>query len=222
MYLQEIFDQLSGGEFSQLSVGGADSGVIDGTNAGRVLGHINLGLTTLFTRFNLKQRTLKFPLQAGSDTYSLNIDDILKITKVVTDLEVELALNREGDCYSCFTPSLKVLRVPEVIVNQGPDLPDEFKTASLSVVYRANHPKLKPQGLFSGVNQEVELPATHLLPLLYFVASRVHNPIGMSNEFHAGNSYYAKYEAACKELEHHGMQVDKDVFNDRLYRNGWV
>ena len=222
MYLQEIFDQLSGGEFSQLSIGGSDMGVIDPGNYGRVVGHVNLGLTTLFTRFNLKERRVKFPLQPNSDTYELSIEDILKVTKIVTDDDVELAINKEGDGYSCFTPALTIVRVPLVIVNQGPDLPDELKTSNLTVVYRANHPKIRAGGLFSPTTQTIELPQTHLLPLLYFVASRVHNPIGMNNEFHAGNSYFVKYEAACQELEKTGMQVDRDVANTRLSRNGWV
>jgi hypothetical protein len=223
MYLQEVFDQLSGSEFSQLSVGGADMGVIDPSNYSRILGHVNLGLTALFTRFTLKERSLTFALQAESDTYQLNLEDLIKITKVLTDDEAELYLNQDGNEYSCFTPSLNVLKVPKAVVEQGADLPDDLKTTNLTVVYRANHPRLKVMaGILSPETLELELPYTHMVPLLYFVASRVHNPVGMNNEFHAGNSYYAKYEAACQELERQGVQVDQGGQNSRLGRGGWV
>lgn len=223
MTLQEVFDQLSAGEFSQLSIGGANAGVIDASNYKKILGHVNLGLTALFTRFNLKERSSQIVLDASLDTYSLALEDLLKVTKLVTDGDVEVPLNKESSIYSCFTPSLNTIQVPQVILDQGPDLPDDLKTTGLKVVYRANHPKLKlTLGMINPNTVELELPATHLSPLLYFVASRVHNPIGMSNEFHAGNSYYAKYEAACQRLENEGMQVDPVPDNTRLARNGWV
>lgn len=223
MKLQEIFEQLSAGEFSQLSIGGAEAGVIDATNYSKVLGHVNLGLTALFTRFNLKERRLTFPLQSDFDTYQLDLADMLKITKITTADDFELPLNREGDPYSVLTPALNMLRVPQCIVDQGNDLPEELKTDTLTVVYRANHRKLVlTLGVLTPSTEEVDLPSSHLLPLLYFVASRVHNPIGMSNEFHAGNSYYAKYEAACQALETQGVQVDRSNYNSRLYRGGWV
>ena len=223
MKLQDIFDQLSAGEFSQLSIGGADAGVIDDTNYLKVLGHVNLGLTALFTRFTLKEGRIYVPLVDNTETYVLIPADILKITNVETDAGFEMPLNQKSDMYSCFTPSLATLRFPEIVVEQGGDLPDLLKTEGFTVVYRANHPKLALEmGVLDPLTVEVELPSSHLLPLLYFVASRVHNPIGMNNEFHAGNSYYKKYEAACQELEMRGIQVDQGDQNTRLERGGWV
>lgn len=223
MKLQEILDQLSGGEFSQISIGGQEAGVINEANYLRVLGHINLGLTALYTRFNLKERRLTFPLQSDADIYRLDVEDILKIEKILTDDDFELSLNRDGDPYSVATPSLNMVRVPKLILMQGADLPDDLKTENLTIVYRANHPKLKaPFGILFPEAKEVELPGTHLTPLLYFVASRVHNPVGMVNEFNAGNNWYAKYEHCCKQLEDQGLQVDRDVHNTRLQRGGWV
>ena len=223
MKLQDIFDQLSDGEFSQLSIGGADAGVIDDTNYLKVLGHVNLGLTALFTRFTLKEGRIYVPLVDNTETYVLSPADILKITKVETDDGIEVPLNQESNIYSCFTPSMGTLRVPEIVVDQGSDLPDLLKTEGFTVVYRANHPKLALQmGVLDPSTVDIELPSSHLLPLLYFVASRVHNPIGMNNEFHAGNSYYKKYEAACQELEMKGIQIDQGDVNTRLERGGWV
>lgn len=222
MKLQDIFDQLSTGEFSQLSIGGAAAGVIDESNHRQVMNHITLGLTALYTRFNLKERRLTFPLQENADTYQLNVDDILKIERVLTDSDFEMVLNQEGDQYSCFTPSLHSIRVPQSVVSQKADLPEELKTDGLTICYRANHPKILATFLINPQNKAIELPHSHLEALLYFVASRVHNPIGMSNEFHAGNSYYAKYEAVCLGLENKGMQVNQETHNHRLKRNGWV
>lgn len=223
MKLQEVFDQLSYGEFSQISIGGQAAGIINESNYPNVISHLGLGLSSIYKRFNLKERQLTIPLQKDADTYQLNVDDILKIEKVLTDTEFELNLNREGDQYSCFTPTLNSLRVPQIILDQGNDLPDELKTVDLTITYRANHPKLSNRfGLFMPETKEVELPVSHLQALLYFVASRAHNPIGMVNEFNAGNSWFAKYEGECQRLEQENLQVDRPAANYRLKNAGWV
>ena len=223
MTLQEIFEQLTAGEFSQLSINRAEAGVIDETNYQNVIGHINLGLTRLYTRFNLKERRLQFPLQAGSDTYQLNVHDILKVEKVLTDDEVELPLNDASNPYSCMMKSMNTLVVPAAVSDQVAGLPEELRTTNLMVVYRANHPKLIHSTLFAGVGSiNIELPYSHLEALLYFVASRVNNPIGMTNEFHAGNSYATKFELACQELEGSGIQIDTTATNTKLREKGFV
>lgn len=223
MTLQDIFDSLTYGEFSQLRIGGAEVGVIDDTNYDRVLSHVNLGLTTLYTRFNLKEVRTVFPLDAAVSTYVVTAADLLKIERVLTDADFELNLNVQSDMYSCFTPSLSMVRVPQVILDQGPSLPDDYKTESFTMVYRANHPQIKTKfGLIFPEKVVLELPPTHVQPLLYFVASRVQAPIGMANEFNASNNYYAKYEAACQALEGKGIQVDQGDQNTKLCRAGWV
>lgn len=241
MQLQEVFQQLTVGEFSKLSIGGANQGVIDASNYLAVLSHINLGLTALYTRFTLKEGRLVLALQDGQETYQLRskfavsndtslelvryivdteddpfIDDLLKVERVLLEDGHELGLNDLSDMTSVSTPSARVLRVPL-------DTKSRTKSNTLTVVYRANHPKLLAgAGLADPDRDDLALPDSHLLPLLYFVASRVNNPIGMTNEFHAGNSYATKYELACQELEGKGLQVDQGSQNDRLYRNGWV
>lgn len=224
MTLQDIFDQLTHGELSQLSIGiGGEGNGIAETNYAKVVSHINLGLTAIYSRFNLKERRLRFLLQPDSTTYQLSVVDILKITDVLTDADFSLSVNDPGDAYSCFTPSLTTLRVADSVAAQGSDLPDLLKTDGITVVYQANHPRLVVvDGYIEPTMTVMEIPETHVQALLYFVASRAHNPVGMTNEFHAGNSWYAKYEAECERLTHHGYAVDRGTYNTRLQANGWV
>ncbi len=238
MKLSEIFSQLSYGELSQTHLGGAGEGIIDEANYPKVLAHINMGLTALHTRFPLKEGSLLLQTIPGMMTYLLNSrfsvsnqrsreavrtiqdtpsaifkDDIHKVERVYLDTH-ELGLNDEANPLSCFTPSAHVLQVPKEVVEDAP---------LLKVVYRANHvPITVGMGLFDPARVEVDLPYSHLEPLLLYVASRVSNPMGMSNEFHAGNSYAAKYEAACQLLERVNLRVDQGSQNTRLERNGWV
>jgi hypothetical protein len=247
MKLLEVFNQLTYGELSQISLGGAEAGEINSTNYDKVVAHINLGLTALYKRFPLKEGRLTVALQQGRMTYPLNIayavsnaassepikyildsteefiGDIHKVEGVFTAAGYELGLNDQANPYAVMTPSAQVLRIPATIVANSVDLPEELKTTELSVVYRANHPIIDVNsGAFDPETYEVELPYSHLEPLLLYVASRVNNPIGMTNEFHAGNSYAAKYEQACQQLEQFNLKVDQGSQYNRLESKGWV
>jgi len=247
MKLSDIFTQLTHGELSQLHVGGGDAGQIDESNYAQVLSHVNLGLTSLYKRFHLKEARILLELQEGRSVYPLSSkyavsnaavnedpryildsqadpfqDDIHKLEEVLTDLGFSMGLNDASNMYSVHTPTAQTLRVPLMFVTPSMDLPSHLITDTLELVYRANHPIIVHYPGFNPADVEVELPYSHLEPLLYFVASRVNNPIGMTNEFHAGNSYAAKYEQACALLENKNLQVDQGSQNTRAARNGWV
>lgn len=248
MMLQDILTQLSVGEFSQLSIGGQPAGVLNDANLPNAVAHIQLGLTALYTRFNLKEGQLKIELQPGLEMYRLQSkfatsnqrsreavqyllddvtfpfeDDLLKVTRIYVDSGVELFLNDKSSPYSVNTPMPDTLLVPSALVNQRPDLPDELKTNYLTVHYSANHPKLiKQHGCPDPERTPVLLPEAYLAALLYFVASRVNNPVGMVNEFHAGNSYAAKYEMECQQLEGRNLDIDEGDSNQRFRRSGWI
>lgn len=248
MKLQDIFDQLTAGEFSQLSIGGEDAGVINPNNYKRVLAHINLGLTALYRRFTLKEGRIVLNLQPGLSTYMLNSDyaemnrrsrqplryiqdslavpfkdDILKVEKVLTGGGFELGLNDEGDPLACFTPNMTTLVVPDFLPNPTSETPKWLQTTYLTVVYRANHSIIEvTPGLFDPSRVTIELPYSYLEALLLFVASRVQSPVGLSNEFNAATRYAQLYEAACAELEAKNLRVDHVAANYRLHQKGFV
>lgn len=224
MKLKEIFELLSSGEFSQLSIGGADQGVINESNQARVIGHLQLGLTSLYTRFNLKERRISFPINPNADTYAIQADDLLRIEKVLLDSGTELKLNDGADPFSCFTPSMRSIRLPKAVVKQENGIPEELLTTNATVVYRANHPKIMSSSGFVNIETKtVEIPMTHLQALLYFVAARAHTPMGMANtEGQVGNNWFQYYEAECQRLATGGFQIAPVEEPDRLRSNGWV
>ena len=247
MKLSEIFSQLTTGELNQLSIGGAAQGVIDASNYEAVLNHINLGLSYIYHRFPLKESRLKLVLFPDLVSYKLSsrystsnttsgepikfiddvgnpfLDDLTKVHAVLTEAGEALPLNDNKDKYSCHTPSTHVLTVPMAVTNQYPDLPDHYKTPSLTVVYRAALPKLVTDyGYLDPEEVEVDLPYPYLEPLLYFVASRCYHPVSLSSEINPGSSYAVKLEQACQRLELNNLAVDQGASNDRLTRGGWV
>lgn len=245
MKLSEIFTQLSHGELSQMNLGGSGSGVIEDAAYDRLVSCINLGLSALHTRFPIRhgQLTLNFiadkvlyPIHSryaesstsSEDKYIMDsaspyLDDLMKVEKVYTLEGQRLSLNDEADDYSVSTPSMTTIMVPIDLVNRISGTPDEYVTAGLVVHYRAAHPYLPAGvGMYRANTVDIELPYQYLEALCYFVASRINNPMGMTNEFHAGNSYAAKYEMACMALERDNIRVDQVSQPNRIERNGWV
>lgn len=242
MTLQQIFDLLSHGELSQIDLGGTNG--IEESNWDRVLSAVNLGLTELHKRFPLRREQVVLQMQGGQLRYTLDVKfavsnlgnptvtkylidsvadpflgRVLKIEKVFDASGCELNLNRLGDTFdqahsTVRTPSYNTLILPTLLPVQA-----------LTIEYRGNHPLLvKAQGYFNPGEVTVELPDTHLTALLYFVASRLFNPTGLSGNtaFHEGNNYEAKFEAECQRLEFEGYENSEQEENSRLRRNGWV
>jgi hypothetical protein len=223
MKLQEIFDQLTYGELSQLAIGGSEVGVIAESDYPRIVAHINLGLNALYRRFQLKTGKTSVVLVPDQEYYTLMETDLLKVETIKALNDAYFTLNDSNDPYSIHTITMKKLMVPLEVVNQDPDLPDDLKVSTLDITYRAAHPKINiGLGYFDPERVDVELPDSHLEALLYFIASRVHNPVGMTNEFHTGNNYAAKYELACQALEQQNLHIDQQPTNTRMERNGWV
>lgn len=248
MKLKEIFDQLTYGELSQISIGGGAAGQIRPADYAKMTAHVNLGLAALYKRFNLKQGQLTLQLQPGQTRYVLSnkyavsartsrepvryikdssalpfLDDVNKVEVIHSDTGYEYALNNAVDTLSITTPSSKVLVVPAPIVASDDTCPEELWTKNLVITYRAAAVKVgNAEGDFDPEEVEVELPDTHLEPLLLFVASRVHTPAGIGNEDNTGNMYWQKYELSCQQLEQSNFQIDTGSQYNRLEKGGWV
>lgn len=240
MKLSEIFQALTYGELRQLNIGGAEASGITKENQNEILTHVNLGLTELHKRFLLREGRVTLQLLPGVRTYTVSKkhaqsnleswgvekyildsmdqpfeDDLLKIERVYDANGQELGLNASegyGHPLNVRTVSMNTLVLPELLEGDTVD-----------VVYRANHPQLiREDNSFDPTEIEVDLPYSHLEALLFYVASRVMNPIGAGGGFHEGNNYAAKFEAACALLDNQGLRLDVGEGNTRLQRNGWV
>lgn len=238
MKLSEIFTQLSIGELSNLQLGNAGSGIIK-ENYSKVVGHVNLALAELHKRFLLKIGSLTIDLQDGQTLYPIKSlyqvgnyegkrfvqfiqktdplfnDSIIKIEQVFDEKNRELGLN-DGGRYSISTPDLFTLRVPA-------GLAEYYGTKTLTLNFRANHDQIVWEDKsFDPEDVEVNLPYSHMEALLYYIASRVHNPVGFNQDQHEGNNYYKKFLNACDVLSGENIRVEAHEVIDKNRRGGWA
>jgi len=252
MKLEDIYFQLAYGELRNIALGNGLLGAvtegegIPAANYAKLLPFVQLGLTELHKRFPLKENTITVTLQPSQVIYPLTIayavsntattgtkhitdttlapfrDDLMQIERVYGTYEgksYEIPLNEIDNPESIRTTAYNVLLLPD----DTETAPWLLETTTLRVVYRADHPAINKYmaNAAPGVT-EIFLPPSHLEPLLYYIASRQHNPIGISNEFHEGNNYFAKFEASCALLESTGLTARGNDGNSKLDRRGFV
>jgi len=236
MFLSDIFDQLTHGELSQISFSGQDDGFgITLGNYERIIPHVNLALTELHKRFPLKTGEVIIQQDASIGTYYLDykyaqsntgstepikylmdtvadpfVSNVLKIETIVDDAGDNIPLNDSTNEVSIFTPSYNSLIVP---------VPDP--EVALTIGYRANHKAISLIGLEPDT-EEVDIPSSHLEPLLLYIASRVHSAIPALEGANEGMSYYAKFIASCELIKTENIMNKATPANTRLCDNGWV
>lgn len=239
MMLSEIFSQLSTGELNNLALAGED-GEIPKEKYERLVNHVNMGLVELHKRFLLRVGEVWVDLVPGQSQYVLKrlyqvgnregrklvqyiresdpvfLDDIIKIEQVFDQSGTELGLNDPENLYSVVTPTMNTIRVPS-------DLVRDRNITSVRVQYRAKPEKIVWEDkFFDPSDTEVELSDVHLQALCYFIASRIHNPVGFSETVHEGNNYAAKFERECASLDAQNLRVDTSSTNTKPMRGGWV
>lgn len=247
MKLKYILQQLTVGEFSQISFG-SGPGVIDERSYEAIMAHLNLGMSALYKRFKIKEGFVNVKLDKDIEVYTLhskhsfltpvlpNVPKYLldvpsspftnnanKIERIVSSRGADFPFNVPGNKFSFELVSLNSFKVPKAVFEEQTSLTEQYKGDVVTVYYRVGHTPLMDRTIFVEPEiTEIDIPDIYVEALLYFIASRIHNPIGLTKEFHEGNNYAAKYEAECQRLENRGLQMNESLDLSRFTRNGWV
>ena len=250
MTLEDIYNQLSYGELRMLFLGGTDidnpnKGGMPIESFLQMLGSIQLGLTELHKRFALREGYFNLIMMPNVRTFSLtsdfaisasssnpvryiddtempftdNLHKVIRCYGMKNEKKIELPLNEISNHAALRTPSYNQLTVP-IDPKVAPWL---LETRVIDVVYRANHPEInKYIANDAPLITPIYLPESHLEALLYYVASRVFNPIGMiPDAVHEGNNYMQKFEQSCARLKMDNYEIDQDAVNDKLSHRGF-
>lgn len=234
MLLSEIFDYLTNGELSQLSIGGFGDGGISATDQGKVIAGINMGLIKLYERFPIRTRELVLQMYDGITLYTLTSDfavsntgsaedpkyiidtaekpfedDILKITNVFNEEAYEHALNDVEEEYSVYTPESNILQIPFAIAD-----------VTMSVIYRAK-PIVIALDVADPTAVEVDIPFQLLDALTAFIAYKVFAPMNIGVEGGDTNSYLTLFETLCAQSVVYGMMPNDNTANLRFDDGGW-
>lgn len=237
MKLSEVFELLQYGELANLPV----SGGLDEVKGIRVqdypslITHLNLALTDMHTKFNLKEREVAIQQYEAITQYELNSK--FAITNTLSTEPVKYILDSESNTFND-----DVLRINAVFDEEGKELPinDEYLNSSIFlnafdviqvpypaddntmfVTYRANHKKLDTS--VPDLDAEVTIPHYCVEAVLSYIASRVHAQRASQEAQATAVNLMAKYNLICEQIELRNLLHNSpDNTNFKLGENGWV
>lgn len=180
------------------------------------------GATYTITGEHTKSANPTSPLAYIDDLEMPFSDNLLKIVRCYgeqNNIPIELPLNEIADPGAIRTRTFNSLTIP----TDATTATWLTETDRIQVVYRANHPEInKYIANEAPLITDIYIPHSHLEALLYYVASRVFNPIGMvPDSVHEGNNYAQKFEQACASLSAYNYQQDQDAVNEKLNFRGF-
>ena len=234
MLLSSIFEQLTYGEFSQLSLAGIDGEDILPENYSAVVSHINLGLTELHKRFPLKMEEVLIQQYADITSYKLDEDftetkgtqptlyildsldpftnTVLRIEKVYNNTLGEYeSLNDDNDEDTLVTTKYNTIKVPSPTA-----------TTTMTVTYRSTHERILTDTL-DPYTYDVDIPDSLIEALLFYVASRAHSSLPtLDTGVNEGNVYLAKFEASVAKITELSLITNVNRTNNKMWTNGWV
>lgn len=233
MNLKQVLELLATGELAQANLGGNDVDGITPNNTKTLINHINMGMTVLYTRFNLRTRELylqpveqftnyvlhsrhaltttnnelKWIIDSPSNPFT---DDILRIEAVYLEDGCPVPLNNKADCNSVYTTAFNEIQIPCPSSN-----------TAYSIIYRASPTLLNTKGTCN-LEQEVEIPVSHIPALLAYVAHRFHSGKTHANSLAESNNYLMKFNQEVELLKAHGADTDNNTVEDKIRGLGWV
>ena len=236
MNVQDLFQQLSYGELSNLSMAQQVPGQISADQQAKVLIAVNNALMRLYSRFILREKDVVIEMQSGVTNYHLLsrysetgyvpggqitypyikdlnkepfTEDVIRILSVFSSTGEELPLNDMDHPKSVFTPQLGVLQVPKPTPGQA-----------LGVVYQARPEKLE-LGNFS--SQNVPIPETLEEALKAYVGYKIFAAINSQEATAKAADFLGIFESICSEVEAKDLVANSvSNTNTRFIKGGWI
>lgn len=233
MRLETLFQNLSHGELSNLTIGGEGSGNIPEKYHARLVTHVNNGLSALYSRFPLLEKEVMIDAVDYITIYHLDskfaltneesdepiryiidtpehpfTDDVIKVLNVFDECGIPVSLNNPNDIDSIFTPSFNCLQIPR---------PAEGNT--YFVIYQARHPVISADNL----TQLIKLPVPLQEALQVFVAHKIFSAMNGQEHILRSHELEARYEQICMKVEDHDQGNNgRTMYHHAFTRGGWV
>lgn len=231
MLLSYIFNQLTQGEASQLSLAGTDVIGIQNSDYEKVVPHINLAVIELYKRFSLKTGEMIIQEYASISKYFL--DDDYAVSNTGSTQPIKYIIDTAEDPFTNDVLRIQSIKDEEgevVPMNDYNDedsiitlTPESFKvptptdTRILTIEYRAAPDLIVDDDSLDPEEYDVKVPIYLLEALLQYVAMRLH-----MQDIEVSNNFLVKFEAACKKVTDLDLVMTDETTNLKLENNGWV
>lgn len=215
MRVQDLFEQLSYGELSSLSIGMEGAGDIAPDKQDMVITQINAALKAIYTRFLHRRDFIEVAAVAGQRRYQVApTEGLIKILSVVR--KDDPATDRD-ECLVLGLNSRNSSHGVQILTHDSFQLPAPQAGELYEVEYQAGHTKL------TALADEITVMPALEEALLCKVAASIFS--GMNGEGHRSKAQelMGRYEQLCSEAQMEDMaQESGDDEFDRLRDRGFV
>lgn len=241
--LQELFDTLAAGEFSNIAIGQSTLASITEESYPKIVSYINLGLTELYKRFVLQMREIKVHQHSSVTTYYLNSDHTADAASMDAEYYIEV-----GDDSTFDGRIVRILEAYDadgkpVFIN-NPNFPKDIfmlgthqlkwvppdsgiPCRTATIVYQAYHSKITVTETFDPESVTLEYPDFIENALLNFIASRLFK--GKVSKATEGaqqphSTFQYQFEKECLEIKNLGLALTGDEqysSTRRFEEKGW-
>lgn len=211
--VKELVDNLVQTELHNLKMKDSE-GVLRENRLDQVINNINLGLTDLYTKFNLKIVEAKHIVEPQQRMFNPVVNTNNEILEVLNVFHNDERLFTSGfRAYSRTNAS----NGAAIKLNYSPEEGDVVR-----VVSKANHKRLTKEDYHN--NAECELPLSYIAALNYFVASRMFTSIvnQLDSDLNESQRWYQMYLTEIKELRNAGIEADDLDGNQWFQERGFV
>lgn len=200
--VKELVDGLVDTELANLSM--KIDGELKPNRLKQIIFNMNLGLTDLYTKFNLKQVEIKYISSEHDTMFSPVADTSYEILGVLDVFYNDCRLDTVGEkSYRRTNAS----NGASISLNFVPD-----KGSMITIISKANHRKLTEEDYHN--NTLCELPVSFISALYYFIASRLYTSI--NNQLDGDLNESARYvQLYAQEINHLTQQaITTDEYRD--------
>jgi hypothetical protein len=232
MVIQELFDELATGEFSNLAIGNSINGSIEPDAYKKVITQVNAGLREIYKRFLLREKTLVIARPLGTTEHFLRDGNTAITVSVEAEGETPTVadLCRVIDVYDVLGETIVYLndkRHPLSVFTKGHDhlIIKDPLPVNLGVEYQAYYPKIVLSETFDPETYNLYYPEYISYALKCYVASELFT--GKTSKATEGeaqiyNTFHGKFEKACKLIEDKGFAEEVITEESKFEMGGWV
>lgn len=239
MILQELFDNLAQGEFSNLAVGNSATGSIKEVAYPKIVSKINRGLREIYKIFLLKQKDLLIHQHTSVTVYYLRKDKVGAVGSmsdtvyleespadpfdddIVQVLEATGADGRDIQVNNPKYPDSGIFTTAFDTVKMTPAVPPEI----IQLTYQAYYPKIVITEDFDPETYALYYPNFIEAALMANIASQFFKgktSKASEGEGYVTNTYLSRFEKACDKIRDLGLAEEAEVNNNRFSSRGWV
>jgi hypothetical protein len=176
--------------------------------ANTLISYLNLALTELSTRFNIKTTVVTVPTYEGIRLYTLRDPDLIRVLEVYDDFGVPLTFPNTVDDLDSF--DIKEVTFNTFLVN------NPLNDLHLNFVCKMLLPEV------TDISEDIAISRMFLEPVCNYIAYKAYSSLGGPNNQKTSDSYFARFENNCTKLLERGFTNNQESLFKNVRNKGFV